>query len=113
MSSTLVLTDQQQVDLDEQGFLLDWQLWQPEVAELMAEADGLSLGEAHWEVLAFLRDYFERYDLAPGMRVMVKAVRQRLGEEKGNSRYLYRLFPEGPAKQGCRYAGLPKPVSCI
>ena len=51
--------------------------------------------------------------MAPPMRVLVKAVAVRLGSEKGESRYLYRLFPEGPAKQACRYAGLPRPVSCI
>jgi tRNA 2-thiouridine synthesizing protein E len=47
------------------------------------------------------------------MRLLVRELAQRLGAEKGQSRYLYRLFPEGPAKQACRYAGLPKPVSCI
>ena len=35
------------------------------------------------------------------------------GEEKGNSRYLQRLFPGGPAKQISKIAGLPKPVKCI
>jgi tRNA 2-thiouridine synthesizing protein E len=26
---------------------------------------------------------------------------------------LYKLFPEGPAKQATKYAGLPKPARCI
>jgi tRNA 2-thiouridine synthesizing protein E len=47
------------------------------------------------------------------MRLLVRALGQRLGAEKASSRYLYRLFPAGPAKQACRYAGLPMPVSCI
>ncbi|WP_353846398.1 TusE/DsrC/DsvC family sulfur relay protein [Pseudomonas sp.] len=29
------------------------------------------------------------------------------------SRYLFRLFPEGPAKQATKIAGLPKPANCI
>jgi tRNA 2-thiouridine synthesizing protein E len=51
--------------------------------------------------------------MAPGMRLLLKALATELGPDWGTSRRLYRLFPEGPAKQACRYAGLPKPVSCI
>jgi len=40
-------------------------------------------------------------------------VGKNLGEEKGNSMYLFKLFPGGPAKQACRYAGMPKPTGCI
>jgi TusE/DsrC/DsvC family sulfur relay protein len=47
------------------------------------------------------------------MRALVKLVGERLGHEKGSSRYLYRLFPDGPGTQACRYAGLPRPVSCV
>ena len=46
-------------------------------------------------------------------RMLVKAMANKFGEEKGNSRYLYRLFPKGPAKQATKIAGLPKPVKCI
>ena len=45
--------------------------------------------------------------------ILTRAVARRLGPDKGNSRYLYRLFPDGPARQACRYAGLPKPSGCI
>ncbi|MDH3858594.1 MAG: TusE/DsrC/DsvC family sulfur relay protein, partial [Gammaproteobacteria bacterium] len=33
--------------------------------------------------------------------------------DKGNTRYLNQLFAFGPAKQACRYAGLPKPTGCV
>ena len=45
--------------------------------------------------------------------MLVKAMAQKYGEEKGNSRYLFRLFPEGPAKQATKIAGLPKPAKCL
>jgi TusE/DsrC/DsvC family sulfur relay protein len=47
------------------------------------------------------------------MRLLTKVLAARLGKEKASSLYLYQLFPDGPAKQACRYAGLPKPISCI
>ncbi|MCU0990297.1 MAG: TusE/DsrC/DsvC family sulfur relay protein [Xanthomonadales bacterium] len=99
--------------LDEKGYLLDWRVWTPEVAQVMAAADGVELGDDHWLVLGLFREYFERYEIEPPMRALVRLVRERLGEERGNSRYLYRLFPAGPGTQACRYAGLPRPVSCI
>ena len=34
-------------------------------------------------------------------------------KDKGNSKYLYELFPYGPGKQACKFAGLPKPTGCV
>lgn len=42
-----------------------------------------------------------------------KAIARELGEAKGNSRYLHKLFPEGPLKYACKLAGLPKPPTCL
>jgi tRNA 2-thiouridine synthesizing protein E len=47
------------------------------------------------------------------MRALVRLTAARLGEARGTSRYLYRLFPDGPGTQACRYAGLPRPASCV
>lgn len=101
------------VAIDEKGYLLDWRAWVPAVAKAMAEADGIELGEDHWVILEIFRNYFEEFEIEPPMRALVKKARERLGEDKGNSRYLYRLFPNGPGTQACRYAGLPRPVSCL
>jgi tRNA 2-thiouridine synthesizing protein E len=101
------------VAIDEKGYLLDVSDWSPAVAQAMAEADGVDLNEDHWAVFEIFRDYYRHYEIEPPMRALVKRVRERLGEEKGNSRFLYRLFPDGPVTQACRYAGLPRPVSCI
>lgn len=101
------------VDIDEKGYLLDPGQWSPAVARIMAAADGLVLDSDHWVVLEIFRDYFKQYEIEPPMRALVRRVREALGEEKGNSRYLYQLFPDGPGTQACRYAGLPRPVSCL
>lgn len=101
------------VAVDEKGYLLDWRDWSPAVARAMAAADGVELTPDHWEVLEFFRAYFAQYEIEPPMRALVREVRTRWGEDRGSSRHLYRLFPDGPGTQACRYAGLPRPVSCL
>jgi len=98
---------------DEEGYLVDISKWNQELAELIAKAENIDMGDDHWEVVKFLRDYYEEYQIAPAVRVLTKAVKKSLGPEKGNSKYLYDLFPYGPAKQACKIAGLPKPTGCV
>ena len=95
------------------GFLVHAADWDETVAAVLAAGQGIALSAAHWEIIRFIRAYHERYRHLPNARMFVKAVQQALGEDKGNSRYLYRLFPDGPLKQACLIAGLPKPPSCI
>ena len=95
------------------GYLLEFLSWDHALALRLAEQDQLKLTDAHWEILHFLREYYQNFEMAPPIRLLTKAVAMKLGQNKGNSLYLYQLFPDGPAKQACRYAGLPKPVSCI
>lgn len=111
--SALELPDGRALPVDDKGYLLDYAQWSPLVAETMAAADGIELGPDHWTVLKIFREYFETHEIEPPMRALVKKVKAKLGEGKGNSRYLYRLFPDGPGTQACRYAGLPKPLSCV
>ncbi|USD39242.1 TusE/DsrC/DsvC family sulfur relay protein [Ferrimonas sp. SCSIO 43195] len=103
----------QEIETDKQGYLLDASQWQPEMAPLLAEQEGISLSANHWEVVNFVRAFYEEFNTSPAIRVLVKAIGQKLGEEKGNSKYLYKLFPKGPAKQATKIAGLPKPARCI
>lgn len=101
------------VEADEEGYIIDISQWNQELAALIAEAENIEMDDDHWEVVKFLRDYYEEYQIAPAVRVLTKAVKRTLGPEKGNSKYLYELFPYGPAKQACKIAGLPKPTGCI
>ena len=100
-------------EVDEEGYLANLNEWDKDVAGALAASDDAELTEAHWEVINFLREYYEEYQIAPAVRVLTKAIGKRLGKDKGNSKYLYELFPYGPAKQACKYAGLPKPTGCV
>lgn len=102
-----------QVEVDEDGYMVNLEDWNKEIGESMAKADGLDLTESHWEIINFLRDYYQKYQIAPMIKILVKEVGKVMGPDKGNTKYLYELFPDGPAKQACRYAGLPKPTGCV
>ncbi len=100
-------------ETDEEGYLLDLSEWNEDIAKVIAQGENVDMTENHWEVVNFLRDYYNEYQIAPAVRVLTKAIGKQLGEEKGNSKYLYELFPYGPAKQACKIAGLPKPTGCV
>lgn len=83
------------------------------MAVQLAALDDIDLSEQHWLVIRILRDYYSENSIEPPMRALVKLLKDKDAEETATSLQLYRLFPEGPAKQGSRYAGLPIPLSCI
>lgn len=97
-----------------EGFLTDAHQWQPQVAGQIARESNIELSEKHWEIIEFLRIFYSRYEVSPpSNRLFVKAVRDELGDAKGNSIYLMQLFPGTPAKTACRIAGLPRPTNCL
>lgn len=99
--------------LDEDGFLADMSDWNKEVALALAATEAVDMTDEHWEIVNFLRDYYAEYKIAPMIRILTKAIGKKLGKEKGNTKYLYELYPGGPAKQACKIAGLPKPTGCV
>lgn len=103
----------QQIEVDAKGYLKNYTDWLPEMAPLLAATEDIELTEQHWEVINFVRNFYLEYKTSPAIRVLVKAIGQSLGADKGNSKYLYTLFPVGPAKQATKIAGLPKPAKCI
>ena len=100
------------VRLDKYGYLSNFNEWNEDIAIALAAEDKLDLTPEHWEVLYFLRSFYQQHRQSPGVRVLVNALQQKYGKEK-DSIYLYRLFPKGPAKQATLLAGLPKPAQCI
>lgn len=97
-----------------EGFLENAGEWTPEIAEAIADEGGIALSINHWEIIKFLRFFYQNYEVSPpSNRLFVKAVKEQLGEAKGNSIYLMQLFPGTPAKTACRIAGLPRPTNCL
>lgn len=98
--------------LDQHGHLLDVETWTPAVARWLAARDGVELDDDQWWLIEFVRRYHSRYGNPPLMRSVIQALRQAR-PDIADSRHLYRLFPDGPVRLACKYAGLPPPDWCL
>jgi len=101
------------VEADGEGFLTDIQQWDEELALQIAQEEMITMNEDRWNVVNFLRNYYMEYHITPGMRVLCRAIADAMGEDRGNSKFLYQLFPGGPVRQASKIAGLPQPTSCV
>ena len=95
------------VEVDAEGFLLDAEQWNEQIAQEIARANGIEeLGDRHWQVINFMRKTYLETGSAPSIR--------SLGKTSGVSiKELYELFPKGPAKLAAKIGGIPKPRGCI
>jgi tRNA 2-thiouridine synthesizing protein E len=94
---------------DEEGFLLDAQLWTSELVPQLADESDLELTPEREEVIHWIRDYYEQNDSVPEARTLLAHLREHWGAERATRRYLYRLFPRGYGQQACKIAGMRKP----
>ena len=93
------------VQVDDEGYLLDPNQWTEDIAKEMAKEDGLELTDTHIQVLKFLRNKYQK-----GESLTIRAVgKSGIVDIKG----FYKLFPGAPLKKASKYAGLPKPSSCV
>lgn len=114
MSSIMnYIVDEDLINKDPNGFLLDLNDWSDEIARDIANEEGITLGDEHWQVVNFLRQHYIKYGSSPNVRLLVKVLAKEFGDEVGNKKHLYNLFPHGPSRQGCRIAGLPMPNDCV
>ena len=102
-----IVVNNQKIEMDGDGFMLQPELWNDEVAKVIARADDINdLTEDHWKVIRIIRQNYEEKGLAPMVRVICKETGLKLKQ-------IYELFPLGPARGACRVAGLPKPEGCV
>lgn len=96
-----------ELETDSEGYLLEPD-YSEEVVHVIAAAEGIPLTEAHWEVIAYMREQYREHGHTPNFRNLLKG----FGELHAgvDSKYLYDLFPVGPAKQAAKVAGLPQPL---
>ena len=91
---------------NDEGYMTDYKQWTEEVAFAIAEDEGITLTDRHWEVIRFARAVFAETGDSPTLRQITKQTDVSMKE-------MYQLFPDGPAKKAAMIAGLPKPTGCI
>ncbi len=109
----MLLVNGVSIETDKEGYLKNLGDWNEGIANALARQEGVALTEEHWEILHAIRDFYSQYEHAPNNRILVKHIRKVLGEEKGQSLYLMKLFPGAPAKLAAKIAGLPRPTHCL
>jgi TusE/DsrC/DsvC family sulfur relay protein len=94
------------IEADDEGYLLA-PSDDEAVCAVIAAAEGIALTDDHKAVISYLRAQYREHGHTPNFRSMLKDLAELLPQH--DSKSLYDLFPGGPAKQGVRIAGLPKP----
>jgi TusE/DsrC/DsvC family sulfur relay protein len=97
-----------EIEIDEDGFIQEPEKWNKAVAEDIAkeESDACPMDEDHWKLVDYLRNYYIEFGIAPAIRMLTKKTGFDL-------KYMYVMFPKGPAAGACKVAGLPKPTGCV
>ncbi|MCW9013835.1 MAG: TusE/DsrC/DsvC family sulfur relay protein [Gammaproteobacteria bacterium] len=94
-----------------EGHLKELADWSEALAKQYAREDGIELTQEHFNILAYLRKYYDKYGQGYNARTLLNVMEFEFGNWEGK-RHLYELFPKGPVSQGCKYAGLPLPPNC-
>jgi TusE/DsrC/DsvC family sulfur relay protein len=88
-------------ELDEMGFLADFETWNLDFAEyMMADLGREGPTGRHWDIIRYLRDYYEKRRSIPSIYETCAANNLSLKE-------FTELFPDGYRRGACRIAGLP------
>lgn len=97
-----------EIEIDEDGFIQEPDKWNKEVAEDIAkeESNVSPMDEDHWKLVDYIRNYYTEFGIAPAIRMITKKTGLDL-------KYIYVMFPKGPAAGTCKVAGLPKPTGCV
>jgi tRNA 2-thiouridine synthesizing protein E len=93
--------------LDEEDYLVEPGEWNEDLAEYLARQEDITLTDDHWDVIRFMREYYEEHQIAPDARYVIKHLSGRMGSEARNA--LFRMFAYGYVKQACKIAGMKRP----
>jgi len=99
--------DGKKVAIDQEGYIQDMDEWSKAFSVALAEKEGLTLTQDHWDVIYYIRSYYEEHRVQAQVRDMINHFKKVWGPERGNNHYLHEIFLKGgPQKQGNRLAGI-------
>lgn len=103
----------QYIKLDHEGYLLEPSDWNEDVAQAIAAKENIVMTDDVWEVVKFVREYYEERQSVPEHRVLLRELRNRHGKEKATRKYVYKMFPYGYGQQACKIAGMRVPLKLL
>jgi len=100
---------EREVATDAEGYLIDPEAWDETVARQLADGEGVRLSEEHWQVIGFMRRFYDEHQVAADARFVIKYMADEMGLGMQARNYLFRLFPYGYVQQACKIAGMKRP----
>ncbi len=99
------------VTVDEYGYITDPDAWSEDFARWAAEREGVGpLDDLHWDMLRFVRDWYDEHGVAADQRHLLKYLAARFDTDKhGAKDILFAHFPAGYVKQTVKLAGMRQP----
>lgn len=101
---------EQQIEFDQSDYLVDSDAWNRNVAAHIAAQQDIELTEDHWDVITYVRDFFNENGVAPDARFVFWFLAERHQVTKSAGRkMLFKLFPYGYVQQVCKISGMRQP----
>ena len=101
------------LELDQDGHLVDYTIWNEDVAQELANSLDLELSEWHFQILNAVRQFYAQFGHSPATRPLIKFLMKTLSADMSNA-LLQEKFNTGlVARHLSRLAGVPKPANCL
>ena len=106
-----MITDSEQhvLHVDAEGYLIEPESWDETAALQLAQSEGVELTDEHWQVIRFMREYYDEHRVAADARFVIKFMEEEMGMGRKARNYLFKLFPYGYVQQACKIAGMKRP----
>ncbi|MPW42888.1 TusE/DsrC/DsvC family sulfur relay protein [Acinetobacter guerrae] len=102
-----------QLELDQDGHLVDYTIWNNQVAQQLASSIDLELTDWHFEVLHAVRQFYQQFGHSPATRPLIKYLMKTISPEIDNAMLQQRFNTGLVARHLSRLAGIPKPANCL
>ncbi|HCK30232.1 MAG TPA: sulfite reductase, partial [Acinetobacter ursingii] len=74
-----------QLELDQDGHLLDYTIWNNQVAQQLASSLDLELTDWHFQVLHAVRQFYQQFGHSPATRPLIKYLMKTVDPEIDNA----------------------------
>ncbi len=99
--------------LDQDGHLVDYTIWNEQVAQELAKSLDLELTDWPFEILQAVRQSYQQFGHSPATRPLIKFLMKTVSPDVNNA-LLQEKFNTGlVARHLSRLAGVPKPANCL